>query len=156
LEVLVKQTVEKHPNCRKRAQEVYAEHFRLKTRPTEEDLLKLLKTFTTMLTACFYFLDALDEAPEPIQLDLLIRLSSLNVKLFITSRPLEILQAEFPDTHYFTIAAQDRDLELLINEKIERSLHLRRLLKRADPSWQVKIVSTVKEKCRGMSVSIFT
>jgi hypothetical protein len=150
LEVLVKQTIEEHPDCRERAQEVYAEHFRLKTRPTEEDLFQLLKVFTTMLTACFYFLDALDEAPEPIQFDLLIRLSSLNVKLFITSRPLKILQAEFPNAHCFIIAAQDRDLELHINREIQRSPRLRRLLNKADPSWRAKILSAVKEKCGGM------
>jgi hypothetical protein len=150
LEVLVKQTIEKHPDCRRPAQEVYAEHFRLKTRPTEEELFQLLKVFTTLVKASFYFLDALDEAPEPIQLDLLIRLSSLDVKLFITSRPLTLLQAEFPSAHCFTIAARDRDLELHINNEIQRSLRLRRLLSSADPSWRAKIVSAVKEKCGGM------
>jgi hypothetical protein len=150
LEVLVKQTIEKHPSCRRPAEEAYAEHFRLKTRPTEEDLFQLLKTFTTIVRASFYFLDALDEAPEPIQFDLLIRLSSLNVKLFITSRPLTILQAEFPDAHCFIIAAQDRDLELHIDREIHRSPRLRRLLNSADPSWRASIVSAVKEKCEGM------
>jgi hypothetical protein len=150
LEVLVKQTIEKHPDCRERAEEVYAEHFRLKTRPTEEDLFQLLKTFTTMVMVSFYFLDALDEAPEPIQFDLVTRLSSLNVKLFITSRPLTVLQAEFPHAHCFKIAAQDRDIELHINREIQRSPHLRRLLNTSDPSWRANIVSAVKEKCRGM------
>jgi ankyrin repeat domain-containing protein 50 len=150
LEVLVKQTVEKHPSCRAPAEEVYKEHFRLKTRPTEEELLQLLRVFTTMVKASFYFLDALDEAPAPIQFDLLMRLSSLNVKLFITSRPLTILQAEFPDVHCFIIAAQDGDLELHINREIQRSPQLRRLLDKADPSWRLQVVSAVKEKCGGM------
>ncbi|KAH6871293.1 hypothetical protein BKA70DRAFT_1024433, partial [Coprinopsis sp. MPI-PUGE-AT-0042] len=63
LEILVKQTVEKHPSCHKLAEGVYAEHIRLKTRPTEEELLKLLRTFAAIVKA-FYFLDALDEAPH--------------------------------------------------------------------------------------------
>jgi hypothetical protein len=150
LEVLVKQTIEKHPDCRQPALEVYAEHFRLKTRPTEKELFQLLKVFTTMVKATFYFLDALDEAPEPIQFDLLTRLSSLNVKLFVTSRPMTLLQAELANAHCFIIAAQDRDLELHIDREIQRSPRLRRLLNKADPSWRAKIVSSVKEKCGGM------
>ncbi|KAH6910145.1 hypothetical protein BKA70DRAFT_117106 [Coprinopsis sp. MPI-PUGE-AT-0042] len=41
LEVLVKQTVEKHPSCLKLAENMYADHFRLHTRPTEEELFQL-------------------------------------------------------------------------------------------------------------------
>ncbi|KAH6871311.1 hypothetical protein BKA70DRAFT_1488958 [Coprinopsis sp. MPI-PUGE-AT-0042] len=150
LEVLVKQTIEKHPSCLELAKRVYTEHIRLNTRPTEEELLHLLNSFTSVVAATFYFLDALDEAPPGIQFDLLNRLLSLNVKLFITSRPLKLLQAEFPDAHCFTIAARDHDLDLHIDKEIKRSPLLRRILDNSDPSWQVFVISTVKEKCGGM------
>ena len=50
LEVLVKQTVERHPCCLEVANKLYAEHARLQTRPTEADLkLQLLHQFTTLV-----------------------------------------------------------------------------------------------------------
>lgn len=150
LEVLVKQIIEKHPNCLKLAEKVYAVHARLKTRPTEEELLQLLKSFREVVTTIFCFLDALDEAPIRVQFNLLDRMSSLNFKLFITSRSLKVLEADFPNAHYFTITAQDSDLNLHIHKEIQQNPHLRRILNNAEPSLRADMVSLVKEKCGGM------
>ncbi|KAH6911237.1 hypothetical protein BKA70DRAFT_55606 [Coprinopsis sp. MPI-PUGE-AT-0042] len=78
LEVLVKQTVERHPASLPPCNELYDRHIREKTEPLVKELVGLLKRFTSELRmTTFYFLDALDEAPNDVQLDLLESLASL-------------------------------------------------------------------------------
>ncbi|KAH6884336.1 hypothetical protein BKA70DRAFT_140159 [Coprinopsis sp. MPI-PUGE-AT-0042] len=148
LEILVKQTVERHPSCFPPAEEVYAQHIREETQPSEEELLGLLHRFTKLMSVTFYVLDALDEAPVRIQLDLVRKLASLNIRLFITSRPLKAVEVHFPDARCFAIVAQDRDIELHITQEISRSPELSRLL--ADSALREDVVASIKEKCGGM------
>ncbi|KAH6911215.1 ankyrin repeat-containing domain protein [Coprinopsis sp. MPI-PUGE-AT-0042] len=150
LAVLVKQTIERHPRYLPFIRALYDRHIREGTQPSESELLHLLRLFTALIEATFYFLDALDEAPPGVQLDLLEKLSSLNVKLFITSRPLPILEARFPGAHRFPILAQDRDLDLHINKEISRSPMLQTVLNEEDPSFRERIAATIKDKCGGM------
>ena len=98
----------------------------------------------------FYFLDALDEAPPDVQIDLLEHLSSLNAKLFITSRPLKALAGRFPDAHHFTVVAQDNDLETHIMREVSRSPELQAILATATPGLEGRITVTVKQQCSGM------
>ncbi|KAH6909906.1 hypothetical protein BKA70DRAFT_1221560 [Coprinopsis sp. MPI-PUGE-AT-0042] len=150
LEILVKQTVERHSDCASLAEKAYARHLREKTLPTEEELLQLLHRFTKTKSATFYILDALDEAPDRIQIDLVQKLASLNARLFITSRPLEAVKAHAPDAHCFSIFAQEGDLDLHIAQEITRSSHLANLLQRPGSSLRDEIISLVKSKCGGM------
>ncbi|KAH6876948.1 hypothetical protein BKA70DRAFT_1476136 [Coprinopsis sp. MPI-PUGE-AT-0042] len=123
LEILVKQTIERHPGCIPLFNGVYARHIREKTRPSDEELLGLLRQFTGAMVT-FYVLDALDEAPPEIQLEIIQRLTSLNVKLFVTSRPLKNVEAVFPNVHRFSIVAQASDIDLHIDKEISRSADL--------------------------------
>ncbi|KAH6911342.1 hypothetical protein BKA70DRAFT_1460660 [Coprinopsis sp. MPI-PUGE-AT-0042] len=148
--VLVKQTIERHANCIPIFNDVFARHIREKTPPSELGLVQLLRRFSEVIAATFYFLDALDEAPPDVQFNLLKRLSTLNVKIFITSRPLAHLDACFPGAHRFLIRAQDRDLEVHIAKEIERSPLLQTILNQGGPSLRNKIMLTIKEKCEGM------
>ncbi|KAH6892715.1 hypothetical protein BKA70DRAFT_1571638 [Coprinopsis sp. MPI-PUGE-AT-0042] len=148
--VLVKQTIERHADCLPIFNEVFARHIREKTLPSESELVQLLRRFAEVIAEMFYFLDALDEAPPDVQFDLLKKLSTLNVKIFITSRPLANLDSRFPGAHRFSIRAQDRDLELHIAKEIERSLVLQTILDQGGPLLRKKIISTIKEKCEGM------
>ncbi|KAH6890197.1 hypothetical protein BKA70DRAFT_873758 [Coprinopsis sp. MPI-PUGE-AT-0042] len=148
--VLVKQTIERHVDCLPIFEQAFARHIREKTLPAESELVQLLSRFLDVIEATFYFLDALDEAPTDVQFDLLKRLSTLNVKVFITSRHLPNLDSCFPGAHRFSIRAQDRDLELHVAKEIERSPALRTILNQGGPSLRNKIMSTVKEKCEGM------
>ena len=150
LEVLVKQTLERHSECRPIAGEVYARHIQEKTRPSEDELLNLLRRCAGMMLATFYFLDAIDEAPPGVQLRLLKKLSSLNVQLFITSRPMALLQAQFPNSHQYPIRAQDHDLDLHINKEISRSVVLRHILTTHGSELQDRVRAKIKEKCGGM------
>ncbi|KAH6911316.1 hypothetical protein BKA70DRAFT_1560404 [Coprinopsis sp. MPI-PUGE-AT-0042] len=148
--VLVKQTIERHADCLPILNEGFARHIREKTPPSERELLQLLRRFAEVIAPTFYFLDALDEAPPDVQYDLLRKLSTLNIKIFITSRPLANLDSRFPGAHRFSIRAQDHDLELHIAKEIERSPVLQTILKQGGPLLSKKIMSTIKEKCEGM------
>ncbi|KAH6911302.1 ankyrin repeat-containing domain protein [Coprinopsis sp. MPI-PUGE-AT-0042] len=151
LEVLVTQTVERHKaKCAPLFDDLYASHRVEKTQPTEDELLCLLQRFTELIPATFYFLDAIDEAPVAVQLEIIQKLSSLTAKLFITSRPLKALEGHLPNAHHFEFTAQDCDLELHINKEISRATGLRTIMQEADGKWQEKIVATVKQKCGGM------
>ena len=150
LESFVKQTIERHPDCAELSQQTYEQHIKEDTRPTEEELYQLLGQFISQKKGTFYVLDALDEAHDKIRLKLLQRLSSLGARLFVTSRPIPDLEAEFPSAHMFPISAQDSDLGLHINEKIRDSQRLQRLLARSDPGFRLELVSTIKEKADGM------
>jgi hypothetical protein len=149
LETLVMQTLERHPGCQGRIEQTYARHLREQTQPAEAQLLSLLRELVGMMTCTFYILDALDEAPTRIQLAILKAVASLNVKIFITSRPLETLQAHFPQAFTFTIAAQDADLDLHITQGIEEQVELQRLLK-ANPVLRDEIFAVIKQNCGGM------
>ncbi|KAH6884769.1 hypothetical protein BKA70DRAFT_136865 [Coprinopsis sp. MPI-PUGE-AT-0042] len=156
LEVLVKQTLERHPASLPLFDEVYARHIRENTEPSEKEILGLLKRFTSELTmTTFYFLDALDEAPAKVQADLLESLTSLNVRLFITSRPLKPLQARFPDAHHFPIVAQDSDLDVHIGKEMSRSMELQAIIATASPGLEGRITVAIKKKCSGMFLHAF-
>ncbi|KAH6892728.1 hypothetical protein BKA70DRAFT_839284 [Coprinopsis sp. MPI-PUGE-AT-0042] len=148
--VLVKQTIERHADCLPIFNKVFARHIREKTLPSESELVQLLCRFAEVIAEMFYFLDALDEAPPDVQFDLLKKLSILDIKIFITSRPLANLNSCFPGAHRFSIRAQDQDLELHIAKEIERSPVLQTILKQGGASLRNKITSTIKEKCEGM------
>lgn len=149
LEILVKQTIERHPECGALAEQTYARHLHERTQPTQSDLLQLLHRCTQVKAATFYVLDALDEAPERLRVDVVRALASLNVKLFITSRPLKSVEAKFTDTQSFTIAAQDGDLDLHISQEISRSEDLQDLLD-GDPDFKQEVLSSIKNNCGGM------
>jgi ankyrin repeat domain-containing protein 50 len=151
LEVLVKQTIERHPAALPLCKDVYARHIQEDTEPSAKELIGLLKRVTSELMAStYYFLDALDEAPADVQLELLQSLTALNVRLFVTSRPLKTLEAQFPEAFHFPIVAQDSDLDIHIDKELSRSSELQDILAKATPGLEGKITLIIKRKCSGM------
>jgi hypothetical protein len=149
LEVLVKQTLERHDEFQDLVEETYAQHLREDTEPTEAQLLALLRRFAEGVDVTFYILDALDEAPKKIQLAVVEALASLNVKLFITSRPLEAVKANFPEAHTFRITAQDADIDVHFAKTSKEDPALRRLFHEL-PTLRDAVLSTIKQNCGGM------
>ncbi|KAH6911293.1 hypothetical protein BKA70DRAFT_1424037 [Coprinopsis sp. MPI-PUGE-AT-0042] len=150
LEVLVKQTIERHSNCLPIFNDVYERHIRERSQPSEAELLRLLHRFTEVVEATFYFLEALDEAPPGVQLDIIKKLSSLNIKLFVTCRPLPIPDASQGGVTRTAHKDADRDLDLHISKEISRSLVLQTIVNQGGIALREKIGSTLKKKCGGM------
>jgi ankyrin repeat domain-containing protein 50 len=149
LEVLVKQTLERHPECQELVEQSYSQHLRERTEPSEAQLLALLRQLTEVAAITFYVLDALDEAPTKIQLTVIKALASLDVKLFITSRPLKTIELSVPQAHTFAIVAQSVDIDLLIAKEIGNNAELQRLL-REEPALKDEIFLRINQNCGGM------
>jgi hypothetical protein len=109
----------------------------------------LLQRFASTI-ATFYFLDALDEAPAAIQIEIMEKLASLNVKLFITSRPLKNLEAAFPNVYRFLVVAQDGDIDLHIERELSRRGDLHAILKTAGASLRDEIKTAIRSASGGM------
>ncbi|KAH6868947.1 ankyrin repeat-containing domain protein, partial [Coprinopsis sp. MPI-PUGE-AT-0042] len=120
------------------------------THPSEDELLTLYQRFSHTMLATFCVLDALDEAPPEIQLEILKKLASVNVKLFITSRPLRSVEVSFPQAHRFRVIARDQDIDLHIDKELSRGAGLRELLEHGGIALRNEIAASIKEKCGGM------
>ncbi|KAH6902541.1 hypothetical protein BKA70DRAFT_1196098 [Coprinopsis sp. MPI-PUGE-AT-0042] len=132
LESLVKQIIERHSDLIPFVEGLYAKHQRERTRPSEQDLTGVLAEFIKCGKLLFFVLDALDEMraeDRPILVNLLV---TLGVNLFITSRPLETLQRQFPQAQTFNIAASPSDLDLHIKHFLRHSPDLVALLEGND------------------------
>jgi ankyrin repeat domain-containing protein 50 len=150
LEIIVRQTFERHPECRDAIERAYAQHLQEDSEPTVVQLLGLLQVLSNGMLCTFYVLDALDEAPTRIQLAVVKTLASLNVKLFITSRPLKNVQTKFPQAYTIIIFAQDADIDLHIAQRIEESADLQDLLDQAGPALKAEIIAAIKQNCGRM------
>ncbi|TFK18488.1 ankyrin [Coprinopsis marcescibilis] len=148
---LLRQLLERHPQVLPYVKPMYERHKRENTRPSEAEVVDLLRQIATsgLFKKTFYILDGLDEAASDIQVDLLEILSSLPVHFFITSRPLDTLKDIVPNARFLTIIASDPDIALLIDQKIHRMPALRRLLINS-ATLKAEVVSMISSKSSGM------
>ncbi|KAH6903969.1 ankyrin repeat-containing domain protein [Coprinopsis sp. MPI-PUGE-AT-0042] len=144
LESLVKQIIERHVDLVPMVQGLYAKHKQERTKLTQEDLMGVLAGFVQHGKLLFFVLDALDEMRGEDQPILVRLLSSLDVKIFITSRPLETLQQQFPQAQVFNIAARPSDLDLHIKHFLRHCPDLVALLE--GTKFEERIVEAVHRK----------
>jgi ankyrin repeat domain-containing protein 50 len=133
LESLVKQIVERHNELAPIITEAYENHKREGTRATEKELMGFLSQFVTAGKSLFCLLDALDEMRAKDRPVLLQLLSSLDAKLFITSRPLDTVQKQYPGAQIFEISASQADIELHVRKFLRHSPEVAALLEGTDP-----------------------
>ncbi|KAH6903928.1 ankyrin repeat-containing domain protein [Coprinopsis sp. MPI-PUGE-AT-0042] len=152
LESLVKQIVERHIDLITILEGLYAQHKQDRTKPSQQDLMGVLAEFVKRGKALFFVLDALDEMRAEDQPVLLRLLSSLDVKLFITSRPLDLLQRQYPQAQLFNIAASRSDIDLHIKDFLRHSPVVMALLEGND--FEKRIVETVHRKSGGMFLHV--
>ncbi|KAH6902536.1 hypothetical protein BKA70DRAFT_1112840 [Coprinopsis sp. MPI-PUGE-AT-0042] len=148
LELLVKQILERHEDLLPIVQGLYAKHEREKTKPSQHDLMAVLEEFVERGKTLLFVLDALDEMRAEDRPILLRLLTSLDAMLFITSRPLETLQAQFPWAQVFNIAASPSDLDLHIKHFLRHSPDVVALLEGTD--LEEHIAETIHRKSGGM------
>ncbi|KAH6903931.1 hypothetical protein BKA70DRAFT_1154855 [Coprinopsis sp. MPI-PUGE-AT-0042] len=148
LESLVKQVVERHLDLVPIVEGLYTKHNQEGTKPSQGDLMSALAKFIQHGKSLYFVLDALDEMRVEDRPVLLKLLASLDAKLLITSRPLEILQRQYPQAQMFRIAASSSDLDLHIKDFLQRSPEVMELLEGTDIEEQ--IVKAVHRKSGGM------
>ncbi|KAH6879711.1 ankyrin repeat domain-containing protein 28 [Coprinopsis sp. MPI-PUGE-AT-0042] len=148
LESLVKQIVERHDDLVPLIEAIYARHKKERTKPSQQDLMEVLEGVIRCGKTLFFVLDAFDEMRAEDRPILLRLLASLDVKLFITSRPLEALQRQFPYAQVFNIAASPSDIDLHIKHFLRHSPEVMALLE--DTDLEEQIVETIHRKSGGM------
>ncbi|KAH6879707.1 hypothetical protein BKA70DRAFT_1576152 [Coprinopsis sp. MPI-PUGE-AT-0042] len=148
LESLVKHIVERHDDLIPIIGAHYARHKKERTKPSQEDLREVLQRFVECGKTLFFVLDAFDEMRAEDRPILLKLLASLHARLFITSRPLEPLQRQYPHAQVFTVAASQSDLDLHIKHFLHHSPEVMVLLEGTNLVEQ--IAETVHRRSGGM------
>jgi ankyrin repeat domain-containing protein 50 len=148
LESLVKQIVERHDDLVDVIAGLYTKHKKEATKPSQQDLMASLTDFVRRGKKLFFVLDALDEMRVEDRSVLLQLLASLDAKLFITSRPLDVLQRQYPHAQLFDIAASSADVELHVQDFLRHSPEVMALLEGTD--LEQNLADTIHRKSAGM------
>ncbi|KAH6908097.1 hypothetical protein BKA70DRAFT_1400703 [Coprinopsis sp. MPI-PUGE-AT-0042] len=149
LAAVVRQLLERYPQLLPLVEPTCAKHQLQKTKPTQKELIGLIRDICAIFRVAYISIDGLDEALPDEQFDLLDTLTSIKANFIITSRPLHILKEVLPSTaKFFDIIAREEDVELLVAQRIERSPELRRLL--GDDEKRREVITKVCKASQGM------
>ncbi|KAH6906631.1 ankyrin repeat-containing domain protein [Coprinopsis sp. MPI-PUGE-AT-0042] len=148
LQSFVTQIVERHADVAHLATPLYSRHQREGTRPASRELIALLSAIVTSGKAVIFVLDALDELLADDRGTIIDFLSSLDARVFITSRPLQAPERHFPQAQFFEIAAQPSDIALFIRDALRRNRNVLDLFQESD--LETLIVPTICQKSGGM------
>ncbi|EFI26923.1 ankyrin repeat domain-containing protein 29 [Coprinopsis cinerea okayama7 len=127
LEGLVKLHLQRDDTLVTLIKDTYTRHKAQRTRPSQGELLSILREIEKVYDITFYVLDGLDEVGSDTQFDLIEVIQLLHGNFVIMTRPLDILDA-IPHAVLVNVTAQDRDIELLVSQKIDRNPRFRKLL----------------------------
>ena len=126
------------------------------TRPSLNEIARLLRSQVEEFEEVFIVIDALDECPERDQTRklLLTEIRSLlpKVSLMVTSRNMPSIEALFRHDTHLEICAQDQDVRKFINSQLDERDELIDLLE-GHRDVRSSIIPTVLEKTNGMLVS---
>ncbi|KAH6916192.1 hypothetical protein BKA70DRAFT_1092444 [Coprinopsis sp. MPI-PUGE-AT-0042] len=150
IEAFVSQLTEGRADVAKIVEAAYARYKTGRAVLNERELQKILSAAIALFGARFLILDGLDETSAEKQYAVLPLLSALDVKLFITSRPLAKLEPKFPGATFFRVAAQERDIRLHVNERISRHPDLEDLLE--DHNFREQVTVKIISNSDGMWV----
>lgn len=127
---------------------LYEQCQRGKSRPDLSKLEATLKTVCNRFKQVFFVLDALDECEDNIRRLLLAQLKGLEksrCRYFLTSRPhLQDLRRNLCDYPKIEIKAQDLDIKLLIQKRIEDDAMLSELVEDNKPLEVAIVDETIK------------
>lgn len=111
------------PNC---VTELYELHQRRTTRPSINDIAKLLKSATATLSRVFFIVDALDECQltDGCQMDFISNLFTFQdgakTNIFATSRHIDSIQSKFSGCVSLEIKAADEDIRMYLRGQRRR------------------------------------
>ncbi|KAG2011164.1 ankyrin repeat domain-containing protein 50, variant 2 [Coprinopsis cinerea AmutBmut pab1-1] len=148
LEALIKQFIAADPSLTTLAESLYEKHRKQKTRPTQRELLDLVRQMESRFDIVFYVIDGLDEARVETQFDLILAINALRGQFALTSRPLQTLQSGLPTTKFYSVKAHKSDIVRLVVQKIKRNPGFYSLLQRH--SYLDELVQSIADKSNGM------
>ncbi|KAH6902879.1 hypothetical protein BKA70DRAFT_1567386 [Coprinopsis sp. MPI-PUGE-AT-0042] len=148
LAALVRQLLERFPHLLSLVDPLYAQHDLEGTKPTQSELIDVIRALCGCFRIAYLFIDGLDEALYDEQFDLLDTLKSVPANFFITSRPLVRLKDVLPNAHFFDIAAREEDIEILVSQHISRNPDLQQVLVAHDQ--RERVIKKICESSHGM------
>ena len=132
---------------------LYYRHIKKQTRPTLDELSKLLQSEARRFSKVFVLIDALDEClgSNGTRDSFIgeIRKLQLNTHLLVTSRPVLTIEREFEEAARLEIRASDEDVRRYLDSRINSEGRLLRLVK-SDSVLQAAITDTIVENAKGM------
>jgi ankyrin repeat domain-containing protein 50 len=151
---LIRQALERCPNLVQLVYALYTRHVTELTKPTQQELVDVLVDVSKSFKQFYLGIDGLDEAADSdAQFDLVTILSTLEVRFFITSRPLQGLETLVPNAEHFTIIADRHEIDLLLNQRLERNPTFRQLTDSLGSKLDKQTLSkAIFDKSEGMCV----
>ncbi|KAJ7111000.1 ankyrin repeat-containing domain protein [Mycena epipterygia] len=134
---------------------LYEDHHERRTRPSLDEVLKILRSAIGEYSKVYLIVDALDEYPEAPRLKLLEYLSMTmtmtapTVNLMLTSRPHIALDPFFPGRRALDINATEKDIRQYVDVHIRKSPRLSKHV-RARPELSGEITSRILSNVKGM------
>ena len=109
---------------------LYRDHDNKGTRPTVQEILKVLQEILKKPKSTYVIVDALDECTAEVRSFLIRELNALRTKirLLVTTRPIDKIVEEFQDGFIIDISASEGDLRRYITSRIASSGKLSNLL----------------------------
>jgi len=137
---------------------LYEKHTRISTRPSVNELSRLIRAEIDDFSRVFIFVDAIDECSEAngVRRELLEQLRDFlqhpKIRLMITSRHGSGVKETFTNIFELDIMAHDGDLRRYIRARIPKEPRLARHVK-TDGALQELIINTLVANAKGMLVS---
>jgi hypothetical protein len=156
---LVQQLVQRYPDVPRDLKVLYDEHSKNRQTPTPPTFPECLQLLESQLVCCpttFLVVDALDECDDQTRDELCTRLQNLpgSTHLLITSRHNPELEDQIQPSTRLEIRASNKDIEMYLEDRIEKAHRLNRLTRR-DPELRPLVINTILEKAEGMYVTSY-
>ncbi|KAH6908077.1 ankyrin repeat-containing domain protein [Coprinopsis sp. MPI-PUGE-AT-0042] len=148
LAALVRQLLERFPHLLSSVEPLYLQHELEGTKPSQKELIDVIRGICSHFRTAYLFIDGLDEALYDEQFDLLDTLKSVHANFFITSRPLSRLKDVLPNAKFFNIAATEEEVELLVSQHIDCNPDLQQVL--ATDAQRERVIKKICESSQGM------
>ncbi|EAU81538.2 ankyrin repeat domain-containing protein 44 [Coprinopsis cinerea okayama7 len=145
---LIKQCIERNHDLAGLVEPLYSKHELEGTEPSIDELVDVLQMLEGYFGRVYYVVDGVDEAHLDVRFDLIQVINKLQGNIMLTSRPLDDLAGDLKHAVFCTLAAQDHDIELHMEEKLQRYKQLRRVLDQH--SCKEEILKQIIEKAEGM------
>ena len=145
---LLQQLVWRRPSLSSSVRTLYEDYQRGQGRPDPMAMAQLLRTEVSTYAKTFIVVDGLDEASTTVCTRLLNILHTLDVKLFVSSRPLTDVVVDLHEAIRIDMLAGGSDLKAFIRYELSNST-LVSPLSATDSSPQHSIIEKIVEKSNG-------
>ncbi|KAH6905489.1 hypothetical protein BKA70DRAFT_1293295 [Coprinopsis sp. MPI-PUGE-AT-0042] len=148
LAALIRQALEHHIEFLPIVQRLRSLHQLQQTRPAQEELFSVLVEISKSFGRVFFILDGVDELRDEVRHALIRLVSSLDIHLLLTSRPLPYDEGTLANAQRFDVVADGEDIDCLLRSRLAQLPGLKALLERE--SLTEDLIFAVRQNAKGM------